>query len=86
MPYIKKNFLPSISLEENVEIIKIPTKRAHIICTMINQVTNNDKHLIMGENCVISGSMHFVFQSEGYSFPDCYRPLIACIKLFVFPF
>ena len=38
-----------------------------VLCTMINKVTNNDKLLIMGENCVISGSMHFVFQSERYT-------------------
>ena len=44
-------------------------KKAFIlaICAMVYKVTNNDKHSLMGENCVISGAMHFVFQSERYT-------------------
>ena len=34
---------------------------------MIFKVTNNDKLSIIGENCVISVAMHFVFQSERYT-------------------
>ena len=34
---------------------------------MVYKVTNNDKHSLMGENCVISGTMHFVFQLERYT-------------------
>lgn len=34
---------------------------------MVYKVTTMTLHLLMGENCVISGSMHFVFQSERYT-------------------
>ena len=44
-------------------------KKAFIlaICAMVSKVANNDKHSLMGENCVISGTMHFVFLAERYT-------------------
>lgn len=44
-------------------------KKASIlaICTIVYKVTTMTPHLIMGENCVISGSMHLRFQSERFT-------------------
>ena len=44
-------------------------KKAFIsaICAMVYKVINSDSVVIMGENCVISDTMHFVFQSEWYT-------------------
>ena len=44
-------------------------KKASIlaICTIIYKVTTTPKHSLMGENCVISGTTHIVFQSERYT-------------------
>ena len=37
------------------------------IYAMVYKVTAMTLHLLMGENCVISGAMHFVFRSERYT-------------------
>jgi hypothetical protein len=44
-------------------------KKAFILAlyAMVYKVTTNPKLLLMGENCVISGAMHFVFQSERFT-------------------
>ena len=65
-PEVEKLLSPYFSLYTFLYILN---KKASIlaICTIVLKVTSKTKHLMMGENCVISGSIHIVFQSERYT-------------------